>query len=70
MGSKRQKHRIGIDIEKVRKFASISNSYVQKKGIVLVRSMGLENNSDNNIDMNKQGLYGRMMGHIKIYRVS
>jgi len=32
--------------------------------------MGLENNSDNNIDMNKQDLYGRMMGHIKIYRVS
>jgi hypothetical protein len=32
--------------------------------------MGLENNNDNNIDMYKQDLYGRMMGHIKIYRVS
>ena len=27
-------------------------------------------NNDDNIDMYKWDLYGRMMGHIKIYRVS
>ncbi len=42
IGSKRHTHLIGIDVENVRKFAEISNSYVQNKGIVLLRSMGLE----------------------------
>jgi hypothetical protein len=30
----------------------------------------MKNNNENGIDMFKLGLYGRMMGHIKCYRVS
>ncbi len=43
--------------------------YKIKNSFVKVNGTG-EDNNDNNIDMYKQDLYGRMMGHIKLYRVS
>ncbi len=38
--------------------------------VKIVRTHDIADNNDNKIDMYKQDLYGRMMGHNKIYRVS
>ncbi len=55
--ARRQRHAITLIYTKLR------NSFVEIKGTG-------DDNNENNIDMNKQDLYGRMMGHIKLCRVS
>jgi len=55
--ARQQRHAIKLIFTKLR------NSFVQINGTG-------DDNNENNIDMNKQDLYGRMMGHIKLYRVS
>ena len=61
---------IGIDIENVINYINIKfmctkwrNSFIEFNGTG-------KNNNENGIDMFKQDLYGRMMGHIKLYGVS